>query len=43
MVVDDEEIPVRPGLFIAVTVESSRQLRAGSDGLSFVAMCAEPR
>lgn len=43
MAVDDEHIPVRPGLFIAVTVESNRQLLAGSDGLVFVAMCAEPR
>ncbi len=43
VMVDYEDIPVRPGLFIAVTVESSRQLQAGSDGLVFVAMCAEPR
>lgn len=40
VVVDDEELPVRPGQFIAVTPESTRHVRAGDDGLVFVAVCA---
>lgn len=43
VIVDDEQLPLRPGLFVAVTVESTRQLRAGSRGLSFVALCGTPR
>jgi uncharacterized cupin superfamily protein len=42
VVVDDEETAVAPGQFVAVTVESSRYLRAGSDGLVFIAVCAAP-
>jgi uncharacterized cupin superfamily protein len=42
LVVDGEETPVGPGQYIAVTVESSRFLRAGRDGLAFVAVCASP-
>lgn len=42
VVVDGEETPVEPGQYIAVTVESSRYLRAGRDGLAFVAVCATP-
>lgn len=42
VVVDGQETPVGPGQYIAVTVESSRYLRAGRDGLSFVAVCASP-
>ena len=42
LVVDGEETPVGPGQFIGVTVESSRHLRAGADGLVFVAVCASP-
>ncbi|UFU06319.1 hypothetical protein [Ruania halotolerans] len=40
--VDGESVPLRPGLFLAVTVESARQLRAGSSGLTFVAICGRP-
>ncbi|MGH9271462.1 MAG: cupin domain-containing protein, partial [Ilumatobacteraceae bacterium] len=43
VVVDDEPLPVRPGLFIAVTTESARQVRAGDEGLVFIALCAAPR
>lgn len=43
VVVDDEHVPVRPGQFVAVTVESARQVRAGDDGLAFIALCAPPR
>jgi len=42
VVVDGEETAVGPGQFIAVTVESSRCLRAGPDGLVFIAVCAAP-
>jgi len=40
--VDNDSVPLRPGLFIAVTIESTRQLRAGSSGLTFVAICGRP-
>jgi uncharacterized cupin superfamily protein len=42
VIVDGEEIAVGPGQFIGVTVESSRYLRAGPDGLVFIAVCAAP-
>ncbi|WP_018330998.1 hypothetical protein [Actinomycetospora chiangmaiensis] len=40
LVVDGEEIAVEPGAFVAVTQESSRHLRAGREGLVFIAVCA---
>jgi quercetin dioxygenase-like cupin family protein len=40
VVVDGEEIAVSPGDFIAVTPDSARYVRANSDGLVFIAMCA---
>jgi mannose-6-phosphate isomerase-like protein (cupin superfamily) len=40
VVVDDEQLPVGPGYFVAVTVESRRQVRAGDRGLHFIAVCA---
>lgn len=43
VVVDDEELPLRTGLFVAVTVESSRYVRAGDQGLAYVAVCAAAR
>lgn len=43
VIVDDEPVPVEPGLFVAVTVESARQVRAGETGLEFIALCAAPR
>ena len=43
MIVDGQEIPVEPGQFIGVTPESSRYLRAGPDGLVFIAVCASPQ
>jgi quercetin dioxygenase-like cupin family protein len=42
VVVDAEEISVRPGHFIAVTPESARHVRAGDSGLIFIAVCAAP-
>ena len=42
VVVDDQAVPVQPGQFIAVTVESTRSMRAGADGLTFIAVCAAP-
>jgi uncharacterized cupin superfamily protein len=33
VIVDDEEVPVEPGKFIAVTPESTRLVRAGAGGL----------
>lgn len=43
VIVDDELLPVRPGLFVAVSDESTRQLRTGVVGLSFLALCGAPR
>jgi len=42
VLVDDEQVPVGPGQFVAVTVESARQVRAGDSGLAFIALCATP-
>jgi quercetin dioxygenase-like cupin family protein len=43
VVVDGDEVPLPPGRFIAVRPESTRQVRAGDDGLVFIAVCATPR
>jgi uncharacterized cupin superfamily protein len=43
VIVDDEELPVQPGLFVAVAIDSARQVRAGNSGLSFVAICGTTR
>ena len=40
LAVDTEEIRVQPGEFVAVRIESTRQLRAGDGGLDFVAVCS---
>ena len=40
VVVDEEEVPVGPGQFIAVTPDSTRHVRAGDSGLVFIAVCA---
>jgi uncharacterized cupin superfamily protein len=42
VVVDGREVHVRPGQYVAVTPESARQVRAGEDGLVFIAVCASP-
>jgi len=42
VVVDGEEVPLGPGRFIAVTPDSARHVRAGDDGLVFLAVCAPP-
>jgi uncharacterized cupin superfamily protein len=43
VVVDGQDVPVWPGRFIAVTQDSTRHVRAGNDGLVFIAICATPR
>ena len=40
VIVDGEAVPVAPGDFVAVSPESARQVRAGGDGLVFLAVCA---
>jgi len=40
VVVDDREVRVVPGDFIAVTPESTRHVRADTGGLIFIAVCA---
>jgi quercetin dioxygenase-like cupin family protein len=42
-VVDGEQVALAPGEFIAVRPQSVRHVRAGSDGLVFVAVCAPHR
>jgi len=42
IMIDGEQLPVRPGQFIAVTPDSARYLRAGDGGLVFIAVCAAP-
>ena len=41
-VIDDQELEVAPGDFIAVTPDSTRHVRAGVGGLVFLAVCAPP-
>lgn len=43
VVIDDEEIPVRQGLYIAVAINAARHVRAGNDGLTFTAICGPRR
>lgn len=43
VIVDGVEVPLRPGMFVAVTPASSRCVRAGSEGLVYIAMCAPLR
>lgn len=40
VLVDDEEVAVGPGQCIAVTPGSARYVRAGADGLVFIAVCS---
>ena len=40
VVVDDQEVVVASGDFIAVTPDATRYVRAGEDGLVFIAVCA---
>ncbi len=42
VLVDGAEIAVRSGHFVAVSSQSVRQVRAGGDGLVFIAVCAAP-
>ena len=42
VIVDGEEIDVGPGRFVAVSPQSLRHVRAGSEGLVFIAVCATP-
>jgi uncharacterized cupin superfamily protein len=39
VVVDGEEVAIGPGAFIAVSPDSTRHVRAGEDGLIFIAIC----
>jgi hypothetical protein len=43
VVIGDEEIPVRQGLYIAVAIDAARHVRAGDDGLTFTAICGPRR
>jgi mannose-6-phosphate isomerase-like protein (cupin superfamily) len=43
VVIDDHEVAVGPGEFVAVTTEARRHVRAGDDGLVFIAVCAPVR
>jgi len=39
LVVDGESVPVAPGHFVSVSIESERFLRAGDSGLTVIAVC----
>ena len=39
VIVDSTEVPVQPGMFIAVDRGSTRQVRAGPDGVTYIAVC----
>lgn len=39
VLVDGEEVAVGPGMFIAVDLASRRLVRAGPDGLTYIAVC----
>ena len=41
VVVDGEEVPLRPGVFVLVTPEATRRVVAGPDGLAYVVVGAE--
>ena len=43
VVIDGESVAVRSGRFIAVSPAASREVRAGDDGLVFIAICATPQ
>jgi uncharacterized cupin superfamily protein len=40
VIVDDQDVAIGPGQFIAVTPESARHVRAGDSGLVLIAVCA---
>jgi uncharacterized cupin superfamily protein len=40
VVVDDEAVPVEPGMFVAVTADCTRYVEAGERGLTYIAVCA---
>lgn len=42
LLVDEEQVPLTPGKFVAVSMESARQVRAGDAGLVFIAICGAP-
>jgi uncharacterized cupin superfamily protein len=39
VLVDGERVAVRPGMFVAVDRDSTRRVRAGPDGLTYIAVC----
>lgn len=39
VIVDGAEVPLAPGTFVAATPDSTRQVRAGPEGLIFIAIC----
>ena len=42
LAIDGDEIEMRPGRYILVTPESTRQPRAGDDGMSFICLGGVP-
>lgn len=42
VIVDGEEVPVRAGMFVAVTFGSTRYVRAGAAGLVYIAVRTGP-
>jgi mannose-6-phosphate isomerase-like protein (cupin superfamily) len=40
VIVDDNEVPVGLGDFVAMSAASTRRVRADESGLAFIAVCA---
>ena len=42
VVIDGEQVPVRAGMYVAVTAGSARYVRVGGTGLVYIAVCTAP-
>ena len=42
LVTEGEQVPLRTGMFVAVTAGSARYVRAGDTGLVYIAVCTAP-
>jgi uncharacterized cupin superfamily protein len=40
VVVDDSGVAIEPGMFVAITPESTRYVEAGEHGLVYIAVCS---
>lgn len=42
VVVVGQDVPICPGMYVAVTVDSTRYVQAGDAGLVYIAVCTSP-